>query len=213
MKPAMKRFSDELKRRREKAQSAQKEQNDRAMLRITLASTFVAVVAALAALWSGYEAHQTRIEDERPFVAIDASPEIPGAMKFAGNEQLAPGEIMPLQTQVTAFGKTPSEHIHVMCAVVADNPKIEWKPTKDYGEWHFPFLLPGRSGEIACPYVGPPSTRPKHADITYVQFGFTEYEDEAGSKFRTPFCQMILPGMPTFHIEQCSESYGLPGLK
>jgi len=50
---------------------AQKVHNDRSMLRITLASTAVAVIAALGVLRSGYEAHKARIEDERPFLAVD----------------------------------------------------------------------------------------------------------------------------------------------
>jgi hypothetical protein len=201
-----------LKSRREHAQAVHKAHNDKAMLRITIASTLVAVIAAFGALWTGYEAHQTRIHDERPFVAIDASPDIPEAMKFA-NEQMNPGDIMPLQTLVTAFGKSPSERIHVACAVVADNPGVKWNPTKDYGQWDFVYLLPSRSGEIACPYIGSPIIQPKHEGITFVQFGVAEYHDVSGNTFRTPFCQEILPGTPIFHIEQCSESYGLPELK
>jgi hypothetical protein len=212
MNPEMDRFTDMMKSRREHAQAVQKTHNDRVMLRITFASTAVAVMAAIGALWSGYEAHQTRIEDERPFVAVDASPYIPRAMNFA-NEQMNPGDIMPLQTLVTAFGKSPSKHIHVVCATVADNPGIEWKPTKDYGEWNFVYLLPSRSGEIACPYVGPPIIQPKHEGITYIQFGVAEYQDVSGSTFRTPFCQEILPGTPMIHIEQCSDSFALPELK
>jgi hypothetical protein len=202
-----------LKSRREHAQAIQKTHNDKAMFRITLASTAVAVMAAIGALWSGYEAHQTRIHDERPFVAVDATIDIPAAMTFSSKAQMNPGDIMPLQTQVTAFGKSPSVRIHIVCATVVDNPEIEWKPTKDYGEWHFVYLLPNRSGEIACPYVGPPTTLTKYTDISYIQFGVAQYQDTSGSTFLTPFCQEILPGTPMTHIEQCSESYGLPELK
>src|ERR1039458_7467469 len=209
MKTIIDRFNEELKRRRDKAKATRREHYDRVMLRITITSTLVAVIAALGALWTGYEAHQTRVHDERPFVAVDATPDIPAAMNFSSKEQMNPGDIMPLQTQVNAFGKSPSEHIHVVCATIADKPGIEWKPTKDYGEWNFEYLLPSRSGEIACPYVGSSTTRTKEAEITYIQFGVAEYQDVSGSTFRTPFCQEILPGTPTIHIEQCSESFGL----
>lgn len=191
----------------------QKEHNDKLTFRVTLASTIIAVIAALAALWAGYEAHQTRVEDERPFIAVDATPDIPQALKFHSNENMIAGQMIPLQTLVTAFGKSPSEQIHVTCATVADNPGTQWKPAKDYAEWHFVYLIPSRSGEIGCPYVGPASTRPPHADITFIQFGVAEYENESGSKFRTPFCHMILAGFPVFHVEPCEENYGLPKLE
>jgi len=202
-----------LRRVREVREKAEKKRNERIMLMTTIAGVAISIAAAGAALWTGYEAHETRMNDERPFVAVDASTEIPQAMQFASNQQFSPGELLPLQTVVTAFGKSPSERIHITCAIVADNPGVEWKQTKTFAKWDFAFLLPSRSGEIGCPYVGPPSTQPKNADITYIQFGVADYQDGSGTNFRTPFCQWIIPGTPTFHVRPCSESYGLPKLQ
>ena len=86
-------------------------------------------------------------------------------------------------------------------------------PNEKYGDWHFVYLLPSRSGEIGCPFTGAPSTRPKSMDVTYIQFGVADYEDESGGTFHTPFCHMIIPGFPVFHVEQCNENFGLPKLE
>lgn len=61
-----------------------KERIDRATLVVGVASTFVAVVAAAAALWTGYEAHKTRIDDERPFVGVDLTA-WQGELEFPGD--------------------------------------------------------------------------------------------------------------------------------
>jgi hypothetical protein len=131
-----------LRRVREVREKAEKKRNERIMLMTTIAGVAISIAAAGAALWTGYEAHETRRNDERPFVAVDASTEIPQAMQFASNQQFSPGELLPLQTVVTAFGKSPSERIHITCAIVADNPGVEWKQTKTFAKWDFAFLLP-----------------------------------------------------------------------
>ena len=44
---------------------------EKATLMVTIASTVVAVATAGAAFWSGYEARNTRLDNERPFLSID----------------------------------------------------------------------------------------------------------------------------------------------
>ena len=50
-----------------------REHSDRITFRVTLLSIFIAFLAAAAAIWTGYEAHKTRINDQRPFIAVDIS--------------------------------------------------------------------------------------------------------------------------------------------
>ena len=187
-----------------------KEKLDRAIFHVTLASSFVAVVAALAALWSGYEAHKTRVDDERPFLAVDVAP--PGS-----KEAVVPGTFLSptLRTHVVAFGKSPSRKIIVTCAQirVSDLKSATWKwePSKAYSTAAFPFLLPGRSAEIACAML--PSSGNGSVPAQF-EFAVVQYEDEAQRAYQTPFCFGIveLAGTPPI-VQPCVGSHGLPDLR
>jgi hypothetical protein len=129
---------------------AQKEHNDKSTLRVTLGGTAVAVIAALAALWSGYEAHKTRIEDERPFRAID--------FKLIEGPPRAPlpFETPPFDISIVAFGKTPAENVSLRCSFdnSVDEP-IKWDASIYHIRSNYPYILPGRS-ELTAVYHSTP---------------------------------------------------------
>ena len=122
-------------------------------------------------------------------------------------------DFLPTRSVLTAFGKSPSEHISVKCAVMMDENSPVWNTIKDYSDIPFPYILPGRSAEIQCPFVGPKSARPAHAPVTYVQLGIVEYQDGAGNRYQTPFCNEVGNSFPLYSIAPCNDRFGLPDLK
>lgn len=184
-----------------------KERLDQAGFRVTLASTVVAVVAAIAALWSGYEAHKTRVQDERPFLAVDVVP--PGK-----DDVVIP--VTPLnsnaRTHVVAFGKTPAKDIHVTCASVRQNaPAAMWKPNAHYSSSRFTYILPGRFVEIFCSMQTDP---PVDTTAPEFELGLVQYRGEDGTSYQTPFCyQFIQFGSSPLVIRQCTEDHGQPELR
>src|SRR5258707_10436882 len=66
-------------------EQAQKEHNDKLMFRVTLASTVVAVIAAITAFWAWYEGHQTKGGDERTLLGVDFKQDESGKLFNPGN--------------------------------------------------------------------------------------------------------------------------------
>lgn len=85
---------------------------DRISLRVTIASTVVAVIAAIAGVWTGYEAHQTRIEDERPFIAVDFTPD-PTTAQMDLIDQLH-----FFDTHLVSTGRTPARKVQFTCGMI-----------------------------------------------------------------------------------------------
>jgi hypothetical protein len=48
-----------------------KKRNERITLVVTVLGVPISLCAAAAAFWASYEAHATRIEDERPFIGVE----------------------------------------------------------------------------------------------------------------------------------------------
>jgi len=184
----------------DKPDKTAKQRIDRSALHITIASTVVAVIAAAAALWSGYEAHKTRTNDERPFIAVDTT--------YAGQ----PPYYENYQSKIVAFGKSPARKISVTCDFVLDDESEseEWNPTKDYSSAQYPYLLPGRSITLFC---GTLHGTPNDGNLM-TEFGVVSYYDDNNTYYQTPFCSHMTPLVKSpIAIEPCSKSHGLPELK
>jgi hypothetical protein len=176
---------------------------DRAMFRVTFASTFVAVLATAAAFWAAYEAHKARVDDERPFIAVDTTPgQSPDSYYF--------------ETKIVAFGKSPARRVSITCDFVSDdeswNMTVPWKPTKSTPSAYYPYLLPGRSLTLDC---GPlHSTRGEAMEDERVELGVVSYYDEKGNHYQTPFCVTLTPHKnQPIKVGPCFRSHDLPDLK
>jgi hypothetical protein len=189
-------------------EQAQKEHNDKLMFRVTLASTVVAVIAAIAALWSGYEAHQTRVSDERPFLAVDFKQDDSGTSSN-------PDSLFPaFQMSLVAFGKTPAKQVQVRCEMQIDNEKkMVWDNGYGYKKFSFPYILPSRSVLIFCPLKDWPDSQ--KGDIrNYVILGVAKYEDETKREYLTPFCEEIFTLYRKIQrMGPCERDVKLPELK
>ncbi len=162
------------------AERLQKKQSDRMALWIPLASTFVAVVAALAALWSGYEAHQARIQDERPYVRVEYAGYGKEQVREFGTDNMT-SEPFP-HVKLDVFGRSPAVKIRI----------LSWCGAKEQAE--FPIetmnasqnvLFPGESRIDYCPFTENVAAVP----MTPVLYGgVVTYQDVSGHEFRTPFC-------------------------
>ena len=173
-----------------------KESIDKATFRVTLASTVVAVLAAAAAFWSGYEAHEARMDDERPFINVD--------FKFPGKD------IVPtvLDNHLLAEGKSPARNIRVMCLPAIDTASPLMWSTNGLSTDTFPFLLPTHWVKTQCsvaPGYNPP------VDATIVDMGVVQYEDARRKQYLTPFCftWVLAPDQP-LDVHQCGTTRGLP---
>jgi hypothetical protein len=188
-----------------------KQRIDRATLGITVASTVVAVIAAIAALWSGYEAHETRIAEERPFLAVDVT------LPSAEDKLWIPVRGSPafFRTKISAFGKSPARNVEVTCesypALLGN--KVVWPPDKNEGNLttKFPFILPGRTMLVGCPYTKGIAESERGELIS--QYGLVEYTDDSDTVYRTPFCVVAVQDKDDPRVTQCPKFNGLPDLK
>jgi hypothetical protein len=197
---------------RREADLRQRARENRTNLTITLVSTFVAIMAAGAAFWSGYEAHKTRLDDERPFVAVDTSPDTDN-VKMPLRDR---NHFLPMR--VSSFGKTPARNVRLVCVLTEDNDAtpILWPPKnlpKDPA-LTVPYILPTRGVNTNCPVIfnSVPDQTTNTAGM--IRLGYVEYDDERGTHYVTPFCTLIYsqPQTPTAG-SPCPDNHGLPPLK
>jgi hypothetical protein len=174
---------------------------ERATLHVTIASAIVAIAAAGAAFWSGYEARQTRLDLERPFVSVDP-------LNKDGDKPL-PGPVLP--TRLVAFDKSAAHDIVVKCKTAVDTSQ-QWtadeikSPTRT-----FPYMLPTHFNIIQCPADATFKPAPNTA---IVQVGTVEYQDNRGGNYLTPFCfRYTYTPSTVIDVAQCSDTRGLPDLK
>src|ERR1700742_3650594 len=92
-----------------------KESIERRTLVVAIASFVVAVAATGAAFWSSWEAHKTRVNEERPILKTIYIP-----------DNLAPAQFVRIQ--ITNIGKSAAKDIRVRCASTIDDPnlKLQW---------------------------------------------------------------------------------------
>jgi hypothetical protein len=197
-------FTDWNQLRRESAEQRYKRHLDRVTFRVTLASTIITLLAAAAALWAAYEAHKARIDDERPFVAVDVTPT---SWQYTGATD-------PMITTVVAFGKSPAREVTVDCTIVlspASSTYPLWKPTTKIEHIQFNYLLPSRSARIFC---NDPAVQGTKTDYDRaIELGILKYKDDHGADYTTPFCDDIAIVKTGVAVGPCGTSEGLPPLK
>jgi hypothetical protein len=175
---------------------------ERQNLLVTIASTVVAVAAAVAAFWSSYEAHKARIDDERPTLIANIVSRLTPTYPFK-------------RIEVENIGKSPAMKIQVYCKTMfeSDNGESTWRPedmqgTKDT----FAYLYPGIFVDVNCPQAA--SYTPGAAGAV-VQLGIIQYQGSRGDSYQSPFCytfQLSGPQIDPTHLDvhQCGDSRNLP---
>lgn len=145
------------------------------MLNVTIASVLITAIAAAAAVWTGYEAHTARLNDERPFLAVE-----PNIGAYVYSE--------PLRLQ--AYGRTPSINIRLKCSYAPiDAETLDWlsKEKADGPDLkRYDYLFPGEKEDIGC-------AEPKDETLKRVSivFGNVFYQSQSGKNFQSPFCYVI----------------------
>lgn len=147
------------------------EHSDKAMFRLTLASTVVAIVAAFAAFWSAFEAHQTRVEDARPFIAVEV-------------KSLDSDDLRTRAVTLSTFGKTPAMYVNASCkSMLKVNEAWDWtNVATNANKEYIPYILPDRKETMLCP------TENLAAEGFWVVLGLVRYQDIEGRQYQTPFC-------------------------
>jgi hypothetical protein len=92
-----------------------KERNERITLVATVLGVAISLCAAGAALWASYEAHATRIEDERPFIGAELAPPD------------APADEINKAAIIRSFGKTPALKVSTVCLLSPTEGNVHWK--------------------------------------------------------------------------------------
>lgn len=181
---AEQRSREERQRQELTREKAQKEHNDRIALTVTLLSTFVAVVAAVAGVWSGLEAHKTRIEDERPYLSFRV-------LKDSDKEG-------PLR--IIGLGKSPSLQVHISC-LFGDRDNIDWHSIDKVSfRSFFQVVMPGDTFSASCMAAEKPSAG------TAV-YGLIQYQDAEHHQYQTPFCYEYFGETPaeSIYVAPCPE--------
>jgi hypothetical protein len=189
-----------------KSHSTIRKEIERATLWVTIASTFVAVAAAGAAFWSSWEAHESRINDERPF----PTPE-PVQLK-PGEQSTATPPFIKINVQNN--GKSSAKKILITCKSEIETAEshVTWNAQESKSPTDtFPYLAAAVWLRVACP--SPPHyTIP--ASGTAVELGTVQYHDVSDRNFVTPFCfTFAVPYTNNPDVHQCSETRNLPELE
>lgn len=196
----------------EKCQEERERTEERGWAKLNARSAFlsavIAVVAAGAAVWTVVEAHLTRVNDERPFLAVDVHKETVQNAQFGSNDH-------PISIDVVAFGKSPSLNMHGSCETfhVPISDKRSFSSTGK--EFSTSYLLPSRMTSLICPYVITGKESDSDRDPLRI-IGYVEYSDDSMWKkdYATPFCYDVGTLRGEFTVVPCSvESAGLPKLK
>jgi hypothetical protein len=183
------------------SKSAGKSLLEKRTLQVTIASTVVAIVAMFAAFWSVWEAHWTRVEDDRP--VLTAGPPDP-------QPELSP--YLPII--IKNFGKSTATQIKVSFRCPEESAPVVWsKDDEQLANDTYTYIYPDTWVLIRCPNQGriPPSP-----NATIVELGVIHYQDLAHHKYISPFClqftrppQWAAAGTKADVIE-CSDNRNLP---
>lgn len=176
-----------------------KQSIDKSTLRVTIASTFVAVVSAAAAFWSGYEAHKTRVDDSRPLLTT------------APAERLAGSPFVRIQ--ITEIGKSTAKNVRASCkaAIESNSVATKWdSKASDSPTETFPYLQPSVWVKFNCP-SNDSATLPQNG--LAVEMGVIQYEDLDANQYSTPFCFSFQTPYNAIDIHECGERRNLPELK
>jgi hypothetical protein len=149
---------------------------------ITFASVAVAVIAACAAVWSCYEAHETRVEDERPYILTEFA-----GFKAESTHDLAPPNSKAIETssltphiKLDVFGKAPAIEVIVLSSCSystgADLQTERQSEIEGVG-----FIFPAENRTISC--------KPARKPYSSVKiFGVVSYTDVHHGDYKTPYC-------------------------
>ena len=154
----------------------------RTSARATALGVFIAICAAGAALWSGYEAHRTRIQDERPYMRAQFA----GVSKetFFPTHAKESQQIFTPHLKLTEFGRTPSTDIRVYMICSTGKPFDLDMHLTEVVQQMFP-------SDILSEYCHDDPhiimDKDKAIGIVYLR-GVVFYEDMDRRKYQTPFC-------------------------
>ena len=170
---------------------------------LTLTGTAIAIVAALTGIYTGYDAHQARLDDERPFLNV-------GFETPAKGEPPIPG-ILDIRTK--AEGKSPAKDVSVLCVIALDTvPPRDWS-TSGLSADTFPFLLPGQWVKPKCSLGAGYDPKNPPINATIVAMGSVQYEDTR-KQYSTPFCfTWTFDPNKNLDVHACGTSRGLPDVK
>lgn len=186
-----------------------KRRNDRISSFVSIVGAGISLVAAGASIGSLHEARVTRINDERPYVAVDVEKESVETAQFASTQNL-------LYVDIISSGKTPALHIHGECE--AFHKPISRRPTfiSTGKSFENTYLLPSRSYSILCPYVLTDSDSTSSTDPITI-LGYVKYTDgdlKDNEKYATPFCYDVGTLHAKLTVIPCfTENNGLPVLR
>lgn len=153
--------------------------NERRDQIVSIASVFIALAAAAAAIWSGYEAHVARIADDRPFLSADV-------------DDLS--DYMVLHS----LGKTPAVNIEAVCLIDENEQKVDWQRVEHPQVVHRHLsLFPGQTDGFPCERL------PFHS-VNEVRYGMVKYKDPEGRSYQTPFCYVNLMSREDKVFHACS---------
>jgi hypothetical protein len=184
---------------------------------VTVISAIIAVISAVGAIWSSLEAHETRIEDERPFLAVDVTPR--PLDEPDPKAPVQPWRKDTFESKITAYGKTPALSARLLCAkvIVTGKPHIWDEKANHYFSVKVPYVLPARSSWMDCAY--PDLEQQSVPDAQSIaEFGVLRYKSLSGEPYTTPFCEQISGnGTKNTTVSPCLEDSkivsGLPPLK
>jgi hypothetical protein len=199
-----------------KREQAQKEHNDRVMVRITATSVIVTVFAVLVAFWTGMEARKARIEagtigreslekqsrsidaqiaamklDERPYILVQYD-------SFTQEEELN-GATLPSERgyvphiTLTSVGRTPALNITID-STCNEGFKTDYS-VKSSGRIDYAMLIPSKSVTSHCDrYLD--ASQPVNGvagPSGFDYWGMVRYQDIQGDRHQTPFCFSMDP--------------------
>jgi hypothetical protein len=164
---------------------------------VNLAIAIFTCVASAAAFWAAWEARQSRLEDQRPFLAVEAmQPNTNQPSRYIAN-------------RIWNRGKKSATRVSVSCVTEIDStPPIQWSAAELTAT--FPYIVSENWVKISCP-AKKDYAPPDNSDI--VEMGFVEYRSPQNEVFRTPFCFTfkLIPNQE-LDIRQCPNQRGLPDI-
>jgi hypothetical protein len=180
-------------------EKAEKKRNERLLVIVGIASAIIALAAAGAAWWTGYEAHLTRVEDERPYLRV----------RFSGVENMQVHTIKSEShnldepvIEISAFGKTPATGVIVNAQCLSTTRLHLLDPDRSRT---FPIervpgtIFPTESMKIPC---FDDYTAPHLGSEELVFHGIVTYTDLGGRRYETPFC--YIRSLNTIDFEDCT---------
>jgi hypothetical protein len=157
---------------------------DIAMVCLT-ASVIVAVAAAIAAVKTVSEARKMRLEEGRPFVAVEVR-----------NDQFERAGGLSYGALVNS-GKRAATNVSARCQLIQSTDQVHWDTLVDskdskvtgFGNSNsYMYLLPGHSEPIYCSTDRKFQKQAAMDPNFTVIYGLVTYSGDEGEKYQTPFC-------------------------